>query len=383
MHNANKRALVLMNLSAFFSGMVFYAPIATLYRQNRGISVWQMSVIEAISLVLMMALELPWGYIADRIGYRRTLMVSFSLLFISKIVFFGATTFSIFLFERILLAIALSALSGVDIAYLHTCKATQKELGHYQGSMFLGLLAVALIFPLFREVYIQSAFLTIITHLIALLFILCLPRESHVADESSLPKISILKTVTTLVYNKKLLLYVGANAVLFGVNQVVTIFLVQLCYARVGIALSMFALPFLLLVITSTCLSYLSAPLVTRFGAFPLTVGAFMLACIGLILLSSLHDSVVVIFGSVLIRIGATLVQPLYFSVTAKVSEGSDLATSLSLNSLLGTCIELLLTLVLGFWAERNLALSLQGAGVALIGALVALYFSRSLIRGS
>ena len=383
MHNANKKALVLMNLSAFFSGMVFYAPIATLYRQNRGISVWQMSVIEAVSLVLMMALELPWGYIADRIGYRRTLMISFLLLFISKIVFFGATTFPLFLFERILLAIALSALSGVDIAYLHTCKATQKELGHYQGSMFLGLLAVALLFPLFSEVYTQSAILTIISHLIALLFILSLPRENHEADGPLLPKTGMLKTVTTLVHNKKLLLYVGGNAVLFGVNQVVTIFLVQLCYARVGIALSMFALPFLLLVITSTCLSFLSAPLVTRFGAFPLTVGAFTLSCIGLLLLSTLQGFVVVIFGAILIRIGATLVQPLYFSVTAKVSEGSDLATSLSLNSLLGTSIELILTLALGFMAERNLALTLQIAGGVLIGALGALYYSRSLIQES
>ncbi|HKM08350.1 MAG TPA: MFS transporter [Sphaerochaeta sp.] len=136
MQNANKKAVVLMNLSAFFSGMVFYAPVATLYRQNRGITIWQMSIIEAVSLALMMALELPWGYISDRIGYRRTLIISFSFLFVSKIVFFGADNFSLFLMERILLAIAFSALSGVDIAYLHRCNAGHKELGWYQGSMF-------------------------------------------------------------------------------------------------------------------------------------------------------------------------------------------------------------------------------------------------------
>ncbi|HKL56812.1 MAG TPA: hypothetical protein VJ854_00310 [Sphaerochaeta sp.] len=91
MHNSPTKAVVLMNLSAFFSGMVFYAPVATLYRQSRGITVWQMSIIEAVSLVLMMALELPWGYVADRIGYKRTLSLSFLFLFVSKIVFFGQT----------------------------------------------------------------------------------------------------------------------------------------------------------------------------------------------------------------------------------------------------------------------------------------------------
>ena len=381
MQNANKKAVVLMNLSAFFSGMVFYAPVATLYRQNRGITIWQMSIIEAVSLALMMALELPWGYISDRIGYRRTLIISFSFLFVSKIVFFGADNFSLFLMERILLAIAFSALSGVDIAYLHRCNAGHKELGWYQGSMFLGLLSVALVFPLFTEVYTQSAFLTIVSHLCALLFILLLPRESRIENDFALQKKSMAETITTLVQNKPLLLYVGGNTVLFGINQMITLILVQLCYVRVGIPISMFGFPFLLLVGISSVGSFLSASFATRLGAFPATVSAFLLSLAGLILLSSLHGVFVVLLGAVLIRLGATLVQPLYFSVTAKASEGSDLATALSLNSLLGTCVELFLTLVLGFLAEKNLALSLQIAGLLLVVALVAIMYSRSILR--
>ncbi len=381
MHNANKKAVVLMNLSAFFSGMVFYAPVATLYRQNRGITLWQMSIIEAVNLALVMALELPWGYIADRIGYRRTLVLSFSFLFVSKVVFFGADSFSLFLFERILLAIAFSAISGVDIAYLHRCKAGHKELGQYQGSMFLGLFAVALVFPLFTEVFTQSAFLTIVSHFFALVFILLLPRESTGDDFSSLPKVSLVKTISVLAKNTTLLLYVIGNTVLFGINQMVTVFLVQLCYKRVGIPLSMFGLPFILLVVSSFCFSYLSAPLVAHLGGFAVTVCAFVLSCMGLVLLSSLQGVVVVLLGTVMIRLGATLVQPLYFSITAKASEGSDIATSLSLNSLLGTCIELFLTLILGFLAEKNLALSLQIAGGLLVGSLGAIWYSRSIFH--
>ncbi len=70
-----------------------------------------------------LALVLSWGYVADRIGYKRTLSLSFFFLFVSKIVFFGANSFSLFLIERLLLAIAFSAHSGVDIAYLHRCGA--------------------------------------------------------------------------------------------------------------------------------------------------------------------------------------------------------------------------------------------------------------------
>lgn len=383
MHNPTARAQVFMNLSAFFSGMVFYAPVETLYRQDRGITIWQMSIIGAVSLFLMMALEILWGYVADRIGYRRTLAVSFSLLFISKIAFFCATGFPLFLIERILLAIAFSALSGVDIACLHSYKAGQKELGHYQGSMFLGLLVVALVFLLFTEIFVQSAFLTIACHLFALSFILLLPREKRGEVEGAHPKANLQETIGALAKNRKVLSFVIGNTLLFGINQMVTIILVQLLYARVGIPLSMFGLSFLLLVVSSSLCSCLSAALSARLGGLPLTAFAFMLSVVGFLLLSTLGGVAVVLLGSVMIRMGATLVQPLYFSVTAKASEGRALATSLSINSLLGTCIEFFLTLGLGFLAEKSLALSLQIAIGLLILALGSIYSSRSLLTES
>ena len=327
------------------------------------------------------ALELPWGYISDRIGYRRTLVLSFSFLLVSKIVFFGADSFSLFLLERILLAIAFSALSGVDIAYLHRCGATHKELAQYQGCMFLGLLAVAFVFPFLAEVYAQSASLTIVSHLFALLCILLLPRERGAEDHCALPMVSLGKTITTLTANKQLLLYFRGNTMLFGINQVVTILPVQKCYDHIRIPLSMFGFPFLLLVGISSAGSLLSAPLSARIGAFGATVSAFLLSFAGLLLLSSLHGVVIVLLGAVLIRLGSILVQPLYHAVTAKACEGSDLATSLSLNSLLGSSLELFLILALGFLAGKNVSLSLQIAGGLLIGALGALYFCRSILE--
>lgn len=168
---------------------------------------------------------------------------------------------------------------------------------------------------------------------------------------------------------------------LFGINQVVTILLVQKCYEHIGIPLSMFGFPFLLLVGISSAGSLLSAPLSARIGAFGATVSAFLLSFAGLLLLSSLHGVVIVLLGAVLIRLGSILVQPLYHAVTAKACEGSDLATSLSLNSLLGSSLELFLILALGFLAGKNVSLSLQIAGGLLIGALGALYFCRSILE--
>src|SRR5699024_11407051 len=55
-----------------------------------------------------------WGVLADRIGYRRTMIVCSGLCFISKIVFWQANGFADFLVERVMLSVVLAGFSGVD-----------------------------------------------------------------------------------------------------------------------------------------------------------------------------------------------------------------------------------------------------------------------------
>lgn len=92
-----KKNLYVMYALALLQGMVFYGPIATLYRQAQGVTVFEITVIESISLALGILLEIPWGMIADKIGYRKTMIFCSSLYFISKIVFWQATGFGGFL----------------------------------------------------------------------------------------------------------------------------------------------------------------------------------------------------------------------------------------------------------------------------------------------
>lgn len=104
---------------ALLQGMVFYGPVATLYRQAQGVSAFQITLIESISLILCLALEIPWGIVADKIGYKRTMVFCCGLYFISKIVFWQASGFGWFLLERVLLSIVIAGLSGVDSSILY------------------------------------------------------------------------------------------------------------------------------------------------------------------------------------------------------------------------------------------------------------------------
>ena len=69
-----RRNIYLMYAIALLQGMVFYGPVATLYREAAGVTIFQITLIESISMALGLMLELPWGAVADRIGYRRTMI---------------------------------------------------------------------------------------------------------------------------------------------------------------------------------------------------------------------------------------------------------------------------------------------------------------------
>ena len=86
--NFNKN-LVLMYAISLLQGMVFYGSVSTLYRQAVGVTLFQITLMESLSMVLTIVLEIPWGILADKIGYKRTFVICSFLFFVSKLVFWS------------------------------------------------------------------------------------------------------------------------------------------------------------------------------------------------------------------------------------------------------------------------------------------------------
>ena len=151
-----QKNIYLMYAISLFQGMVFYASVATLYRQARGISVFQITLIESISLLLCLFMEIPWGIIADQIGYRKAMIFCCLLYVVSKIIFWQADDFAMFLLERILLSIVFAGMSGVDTSILYlSCKSekSQHAFAIYDMLGTLGLLFSAFIFFVFVKTF--------------------------------------------------------------------------------------------------------------------------------------------------------------------------------------------------------------------------------------
>ena len=158
---------------AFLQGLVFYSAVAMLYRLERGLSASQIGIIEGIHTILMVVLEVPWGYLGDRIGYKKTLLLCNLLFFISKLMFWQANSFFDFLAERLLLSVVISGISGCDIALLDNSIKPQERarvFGVYRMVDAFGCICSGLAFTLFfKENYEMAAFATVIAYLLAFL----------------------------------------------------------------------------------------------------------------------------------------------------------------------------------------------------------------------
>ena len=82
-----KRNIYLLFAIEWLQGMVFYSSVATLYRQNHGLTLVEMGLIESLFSILVFILEIPMGYLCDRLGYKKTMMSCYGIYLLSKMDF--------------------------------------------------------------------------------------------------------------------------------------------------------------------------------------------------------------------------------------------------------------------------------------------------------
>lgn len=373
-----KRNLFFMYAISFFQGMVFYSSIATLYRQAAGISVFQITVIESISLVLSLVFEIPWGILADRIGYRRTIIVCNILFFISKIIFWKAQNFADFLLERVLLAITVSGLSGVDTSILYlSCSEedSQRTFGIYEGLGTAGLLSAAAIYMVFvEENYRVAGFLTVISYGIAVILSFGL-KEVKAAQKDKRSSFGHAFTVLKeTLFNRRLLFLIAGIALLREVNQTITVFFNQLQYTKADMSVRMISGVYILMTLCG---------LVSVFSAFftkklkPGFFGAILfLACsFSCLMLAFTENPVVSVFGILLIRVCFSLLSPLGTELQNKAITTSDRATALSMSTIIMDLLAVFTNLIFGKLADFDLSAAMCFGGfLCLLG--VGLYWN-------
>lgn len=369
-----RRNIILMYGISFLQGLVFYGSIATLYRQAAGINIFQITLIESISFMLCILFELPWGMIAERIGYKHVMITVCFLYFISKIIFWKADSFFDFMAERILLSVVCAGFSGCDSAILFmSCNdKSQRVFSIYNNLSMLGLMTASAVFAVYLgNDYRMSAFLTIFPYGLAMLLALGL---KEVRRPEAVKRKTFKTLVSALCRDGKFIPALIGMGLLNETHHTVTVFLNQLQYEKCGIAVS--SMGYILILATFLHLCGIFSFNFTRWlGVRRLSLLIFSVAAVSCFIMVWTNNGFLSIVCICTIGVAYSLFQPLQMEIQNRRIAVGERAAMLSSYAVILESTAAVTNVVFGKVAQVNLSYAMFFGGVCcILGGFLFLY---------
>lgn len=370
----NKKVNVyLMCIIIFLQGFVFYGPVATLYRQSRNLSLSDMFLIESISWILMIIFEIPWGWFADSFGYKKTLIISNFIFFVSKIVFYKADSFGMFFLERLLLSLSFAGISGCDVALIYSSvkkEESEKVFGIYSAFSTGGYLIASVISSiLVRQSMDSTAFWTIIPYGVAAVLTLFI-QDVNVKHEEK-PKFK--QSLSIIFKNKNIIMLVISSALINEVVQTISVFLNQSQYLRSGIDIKYFGI--LAAIMQIFRLSSLKAyKLSSKVGKDRSIQSLYITIAVCCTILVFTVNAILTILSIIIICGSAAIVSPMVLDIENKSISTADRATILSLFSVFGDLTSAGINVVIGKIADISTPSAFTACVVICVCAYILLF---------
>ena len=372
----NKRNIHILYAVSFLQGMVFYAAAASLYRQARGLTLGQITLLESISFVISLAMELPWGVIADRIGYKKTMIAGCALFALSKFVFWRAAGFWDFFWERLLISAAIAALSGVDESILYlSCGDgdSQKVFGRSGAWSTAGLLVSSGAFALWMaDDYALAALATFIAYALAAALTLFLTEVRPPERERREPVRTFFRLLGGTLRQRRFLLLVLCWALHGVVLSTVCTWLSQNQYLRCGMGNQAMGWVYIAVSVASMAGAF-SQRFTDRLGRTRSALGAPVVTGLACIILALTRSAVLSVGCILLMEAGYELVAPMMSQVWNRQVTSADRATQLSVYAVLDEAVAAFGSLVIGQAADASLDGAFLLCGVVCIFSALAL----------
>lgn len=366
----SKRNYYLLFFIAFLQGFVFYGPIATVYRQVRGISIYEIFVIESVSMVLQLIFEIPWGWFADRFGYKNTLLISYIVSFMSKLVFLKAVSFEWFLAERVLLVLSIAGISGCDTALLYNSisrEDSEKVFSRYNAVSVAGFLIASFSSTFIIDISMDlTVVLTIVSYGCAALLAFFLEDIEAEAVERLKP-LGSLKSALKDINNLK---FIFSIALISEVSHSITVFLNQLQYKSAGIGIRYYGI-ILAAMQTISMLSAQSYKLTSRFGQGKVVKIAYGVIASGSILLAFTGNAALSILLIAVISGCTAVLIPISNDIQNKSITVANRATILSAYAMIIDITSSAANLIIGKSANASVQASFMVCGAISIAALL------------
>jgi MFS family permease len=115
----NKRVIFLYSAFQFFFSLLVWIPVFYEYQKQIGLSDTQIFRIQSIYYLAFCFLEIPTGFLADKVGYRKCLKWGAWTLVFANLLPIFSQNYPGFLWHFMLIAVSRSFISGASAAYLY------------------------------------------------------------------------------------------------------------------------------------------------------------------------------------------------------------------------------------------------------------------------
>ena len=201
----------------FLNGLVFFAPVALLVRTQAGVSEHIFFLLQALLSGVIFLGEIPTGFITDKIGYRKSLILAQVLLFGARsllLAAFVSRSLALFVVEAVVEGIAACFTSGTGSAYLYALYGENGYLAKTAHAENFGTAGFIISTVAYAGIYKISGMeglliTTVVTNIIAVVCSFFLRSESSktvIADRKEVQILAVFK-------NKKAFLFVISLAI--------------------------------------------------------------------------------------------------------------------------------------------------------------------------
>ena len=381
---------------SFFRSLVIYASISIAFYQANGLNYKSIMILQAIYSFFILIFEIPSGIFSDKIGRKKTLIIStVGFLFAYTCALFGKS-FIPFLFMQFFAAIGESFYSGTFTAMVYEDLKNEEKIEHSK-KVFANIQIINLFSALFasgisvvivkyinmRFTYFVTAIMCFIALVISSTFIDLQEKTDDGKKQNSHRKMTFANYKNTFMESIQLL---------FSNAELKMLFLDYIIFAAIALSISYLKQPLLLAtdlkpeylgivnIITILCSTFVLKnihnikKLLKEETYYKLSV-----------LLSGLVLFCNVLFKSYFVVIFSFLLLSIFYKTRdvlmgVKINDylnDSDRATSLSVISALKMFCCIILELILGVAADVNILLALIIALCFMIVAYAVLYFYR------
>ena len=201
----------------FLNGLVFFAPVALLVRTQAGVSEHVFFLLQALLSGVIFLGEIPTGFITDKIGYRKSLILAQVLLLGARsllLAAFVSRSLALFVVEAVVEGIAACFTSGTGSAYLYALYGENGYLAKTAHAGNFGIAGFIISTVAYAGIYKISGMeglliTTVVTNIIAVVCSFFLRSESSktvIADRKEVQILAVFK-------NKKAFLFVISLAI--------------------------------------------------------------------------------------------------------------------------------------------------------------------------